>query len=137
MRVPGIKAIFLIASRGRPPRKRAAIASTGRESVRRKSLAAARRQGEPGAGLYLSFISWRPDAHRTLTCDADIRAPPRNGANDGSRLSRGGRGDLRRLRPLRRAPETDLKMIVAGIYIVATIAVTIYMFAALLRPEDF
>jgi hypothetical protein len=47
------------------------------------------------------------------------------------------RGDLRHLRPLCRAPETDLSMIVAGIYIVATIAITIYMFAALLRPEDF
>jgi hypothetical protein len=82
-------------------------------------------------------MSWRPHAHRTLTGDADIRAAPRSGANDGSCLSRGGRGDLRRLCPLRRAPETDLSMIVAGIYIVATIAVTIYMFAALLRPEDF
>jgi hypothetical protein len=28
-------------------------------------------------------------------------------------------------------------MIVAAIYIVATVAVTIYMLAALLRPEDF
>jgi hypothetical protein len=88
-------------------------------------------------GLYESFMSSGPDAHRTLTGDADIPAAPRSGANDGSRLSRGGRGDLRRLCPLRRAPETDLSMIVAGIYIVATIAVTIYMFAALLRPEDF
>ena len=30
-----------------------------------------------------------------------------------------------------------MTMIVAAIYIVATVAVTIYMLAALLRPEDF
>jgi hypothetical protein len=99
-----------------------------------------RRQDRAGAnapGLYGSFMAGRPDANRTLTAGAGIRALPRSGANDGSRLSRGGRGDLRHVCPLRRAPEADLSMIVAGIYIIATIAVTIYMFAALLRPEDF
>ena len=30
-----------------------------------------------------------------------------------------------------------MTMVVAAIYIVATVAVTIYMLAALLRPEDF
>lgn len=30
-----------------------------------------------------------------------------------------------------------MTMIVAGLYIIATVAVTVYMLAALLRPEDF
>jgi hypothetical protein len=55
----------------------------------------------------------------------------------GPRLHRRRRSDLRPVRALRRRAEADLTMIVAGIYIIATVAVTIYMFAALLRPEDF
>lgn len=30
-----------------------------------------------------------------------------------------------------------MTMIVAALYIIATVAVTVYMLAALLRPEDF
>jgi hypothetical protein len=66
------------------------------------------------------------------------RSPaPNLGASDGFRLHRPGRGRLRPVRPLRRSPEARLTMIVAGLYIAATVAVSVYMLAALLRPEDF
>jgi hypothetical protein len=56
---------------------------------------------------------------------------------DGRRLHRRRRGHVRPVRPLRRAAEAGLTMIVAILYLVATVGVTIYMLAALLRPEDF
>jgi hypothetical protein len=55
----------------------------------------------------------------------------------GLRLHRHRRGDVRPLRHLRRPAAAGLTMVVAVIYIVATVGVTIYMLAALLRPEDF
>jgi hypothetical protein len=55
----------------------------------------------------------------------------------GSHLCCDGRGDVRPVRHLRPPPAAGLTMVVAVIYIVATVAVTIYMLAALLRPEDF
>ncbi|MDR3512485.1 MAG: potassium-transporting ATPase subunit F [Caulobacteraceae bacterium] len=57
--------------------------------------------------------------------------------SDGLRLHRRWRGHVRPVRHLRRAFEARVTMVVAVIYIVATVAVTIYMLAALLRPEDF
>jgi hypothetical protein len=66
-----------------------------------------------------------------------IHSPPDIGAADGFRLHRPGRGRLRPVRPLCRPFEARLSMIVAGLYIVATVAVSVYMLVALLRPEDF
>ena len=57
--------------------------------------------------------------------------------SDGLHLHRRWRGHVRPVRHLRRSSEADLTMVVAALYIVATVAVTIYMLAALLRPEDF
>jgi hypothetical protein len=57
--------------------------------------------------------------------------------SDGFRLSRRRRGHVRPLRRLRRLVEARLTMVVAAIYIAATVAVTVYMLVALLRPEDF
>ena len=59
------------------------------------------------------------------------------GAADGPRLHRCGRGDVRPVRHLRRPAEARLTMVVAVLYIAATVAVTVYMLVALLRPEDF
>jgi CHASE1-domain containing sensor protein len=68
---------------------------------------------------------------------AVIKTAPDIGAADGSRLHRPWRGDFRPVRPLRRPVEARLSMLVAGLYIAATVAVTVYMLVALLRPEDF
>jgi hypothetical protein len=66
------------------------------------------------------------------------RSPaPNLGASDGFRLHRRRRGHVRPVRRLRPAFEARLTMIVAGLYIAATVAVSVYMLAALLRPEDF
>jgi len=62
---------------------------------------------------------------------------PQMGAADGLCLHRRRRGHVRPVRRLRRSPEARLSMLVAGLYIAATVAVTLYMLAALLRPEDF
>jgi hypothetical protein len=68
---------------------------------------------------------------------SDIGSPPEFGAADGLRLHRCRRGDVRAVRHLRHPLEAGLSMLVSGLYIVATVAVTIYMLVALLRPEDF
>jgi hypothetical protein len=59
------------------------------------------------------------------------------GAADGPCLHRPWRGHVRPVRGLRRPVEGRLTMIVAAVYIAATIAVTVYMLVALLRPENF
>jgi hypothetical protein len=56
---------------------------------------------------------------------------------DGSRIHCPRRSGVRPVRRLRRPFEARLSMIVAGLYIAACVAVTAYMLAALLRPEDF
>jgi hypothetical protein len=66
-----------------------------------------------------------------------IGSAPDIGASDGPRLHRRWRGHVRPVRPLCRPLEARLSMLVAGLYIAATVAVTVYMLVALLRPEDF
>jgi hypothetical protein len=66
-----------------------------------------------------------------------IASPPDIGAADGPRLHRLGCGRIRPVRRLRRPLEARLTMVVAVLYIAATVAVTVYMLVALLRPEDF
>jgi hypothetical protein len=66
-----------------------------------------------------------------------IAAAPDIGVADGLRFHRRWRGHVRSVRHLRRSLEARLSMLVAGLYIAATVAVTVYMLVALLRPEDF
>jgi hypothetical protein len=66
-----------------------------------------------------------------------IHSPPDIGAADGFHLPRRRGGHVRPVRHLRRPFEARLSMLVAGLYVIATVAVTVYMLVALLRPEDF
>src|SRR5579859_1724132 len=55
----------------------------------------------------------------------------------GSRF-RGGRcRPVRGLRPLRRAAEARVTMLVVVLYVAGAVVVTVYMLAALLRPDKF
>ncbi len=61
-----------------------------------------------------------------------------NGAvHDGSRLCGGRRRAFRGVRPLCRAVEARLTMLVTVLYVAGAVAVTVYMLAALLRPDKF
>jgi len=61
----------------------------------------------------------------------------RRGATHGYRLHCLGRRDLRGVRPLCRPLEAHLTMIVSLIYAAGAIVITLYMLAALLRPDKF
>jgi hypothetical protein len=88
-------------------------------------------------GVYVSFMPAIATDRRSFM---PVPAMPQLldiGAADGPRLHRIGRRDLRPVRHLRRPVEARLTMVVAVLYIAATVAVTVYMLVALLRPEDF
>jgi hypothetical protein len=88
-------------------------------------------------GVYVSFMRLIATNRRSFTPAAAMPSPLETGAADGSRLHRRGRGHVRPVRRLCRPIEARLTMIVAVLYIAATVAVTVYMLVALLRPEDF
>jgi hypothetical protein len=76
-------------------------------------------------------------ARRSFTRIAAIGAALEIGAADGLCLHRPGRGRIRPVRPLCRPSEARLTMVVAVLYIAATVVVSVYMLVALIRPEDF